>query len=58
MWNKKQPDKGMSTLAVLAAAAREAEELLAEDADLEDDAIAEANRRLALFMRTARELAG
>ena len=47
----------MAMLAVLAAAAREAEELLNEETELTDEAIAEANRRLQLFMRTARQLA-
>ncbi len=47
----------MAMLAVLAAAAREAEELLNTEPDLEPDAIAEANRRLQLFMQTARQLA-
>jgi hypothetical protein len=47
----------MSTLAVLAAAAREAEELLADAEDAGDEAKAEANRRLKLFMRVARQLA-
>lgn len=47
----------MATLAVIAAAAREAEELLASDPELHPDAVAEADRRLQLFMRTARRLA-
>jgi hypothetical protein len=47
----------MATLAVRAAAAREAEELMNSDPHLEREAIAEANRRLQLFMRTARQLA-
>jgi hypothetical protein len=47
----------LSTLAVLAAAAREAEELLAEDPDLDTDVVMEADRRLKLFMKLARQLA-
>ena len=47
----------MAVLAVLAAAAREAEELLNMEPDLEPETIAEADRRLQLFMRTARQLA-
>jgi hypothetical protein len=47
----------MATLAVLAAAAREAEELLADVEEVSDEATAEANRRLQLFMRMARQLA-
>jgi hypothetical protein len=47
----------MATLAVLAAAAREAEELLADHSEeIDADAAAEADRRLKLFMRTARQL--
>lgn len=57
MRNSKRGDGDMAQLAVLAAAAREAEELLKHESDLEPDAIAEANRRLQLFMRTARQLA-
>ena len=47
----------MATLAVLAASAREAEELLAHEPDLDEYAIDEANRRLKLFMRAARQAA-
>lgn len=47
----------MATLAVLAASAREAEELLSAELDLEPMVIAEANRRLQLFMRAARQMA-
>jgi hypothetical protein len=51
----------LSTLAVLAAAAREAEELLAAHPDLEPDlepeVIAEADRRLKRFMKLARQRA-
>jgi hypothetical protein len=47
----------MATLAVLAASAREAEELLSVEPDLEQPVIAEANRRLQLFMRAARQIA-
>jgi hypothetical protein len=57
MRNHKGRDDNMATLAVLAAAAREAEELLAEVPDIEPEAAAEADRRLKLFMRTARQLA-
>jgi hypothetical protein len=48
---------GMATLAVLAAAAREAEELLSVEPELEQPVIAEANRRLQVFMRAARQMA-
>jgi hypothetical protein len=47
----------MATLAVLAAAAREAEELLSIELELEPAAIDEANRRLKLFMQAARQMA-
>jgi hypothetical protein len=47
----------MAVLAVLSAAAREAEELLAQDPDLDRGAIDEANRRLKHFLRTARQIA-
>jgi hypothetical protein len=47
----------MATLAVLAAAAREAEELLSVEPELEPETVAEANRRLQLFMRAARQIA-
>ena len=47
----------MAVLAVLAAAAREAEELIAEDQMLDPDALDEANRRLKLFMKVARQTA-
>lgn len=47
----------MSTLAVLAAAAREAEELLAGEPDLEPEVAAEADRRLKRFMTAARQMA-
>lgn len=57
MRKSKDPNGGMATLAVLAAAAREAEELLSVEIDLEQDAIDEANRRLKLFMQTARQMA-
>jgi len=49
-------DEAMAALAVLGAAAREAEELLAEK-DLDQAAESEANRRLRLFMRSARQMA-
>ena len=57
MWHKRDHEKGIAILAVLAAAAREAEELLASEEDLEEQTVAEANRRLELFMRMARDLA-
>ena len=44
-------------MAVLAAAAREAEELLSVELDLEPEVAAEANRRLQRFMRAARQMA-
>jgi hypothetical protein len=47
----------MAVLAVLAAAAREAEELIAEDDTLDPEALDEANRRLKLFMKVARQTA-
>lgn len=47
----------MATLAVLAAAAREAEELLADEQDVDPEVAAEADRRLKVFMRAARQLA-
>lgn len=47
----------MSALAVLAAAAREAEELLAAEPDLEKGSIDEANRRMRDFVRAARQMA-
>ena len=53
----KRGDGDMAVLAVLAAAAREAEELLKMEPDLDPETEAEANRRLQLFMRTARQLA-
>jgi hypothetical protein len=57
MRKDKVPNGGMATLAVLAAAAREAEELLSVEPDLEAPVVSEANRRLQLFMRTARQMA-
>lgn len=57
MRKNKDSNGGMATLAVLAAAAREAEELLSVEIDLEQDAVDEANRRLKLFMQTARQMA-
>lgn len=47
----------MAVLAVLAAAAREAEELLAQEKDLTPEAATEADRRLKNFMRAARQVA-
>jgi hypothetical protein len=56
--NQQDRDKEqMAVLAVLAAAAREAEELLNIEPDLDASVVAEADRRLQLFMRTARHLA-
>lgn len=50
MFNRRrEPDRRLSELAVLAAAAREAEELLAYEPDLTHEAIEEAERRLQLF---------
>ncbi len=59
MTNRRDRDRnaGMAVLAVLAAAAREAEELLNDEPELTPEAVDEANRRLKLFMRTARQLA-
>jgi hypothetical protein len=57
MWKPREGDEKMAVLAVLAAAAREAEELIAEEDLLDRDALDEANRRLKLFMRTARQTA-
>jgi hypothetical protein len=57
MWKPRKDEPDMSTLAVLAASAREAEELLAHEPDLDEFAIEEANRRLKLFMRAARQAA-
>jgi hypothetical protein len=57
MRKDKKPGGGMAELAVLAAAAREAEELLSVEPDLEEPVISEANRRLQLFMRAARQMA-
>jgi hypothetical protein len=57
MRNHKGRNDDMATLAVLAAAAREAEELLAGDEKLEPDTAAEADRRVKLFMKAARHLA-
>lgn len=57
MRKDKDRDGSMATLAVLAAAAREAEELLANEPELHEEAAAEADRRLKLFMSTARHFA-
>lgn len=57
MWKPRKDEPNMATLAVLAASAREAEELIAHEADLDEYAIDEANRRLKLFMRAARQAA-
>lgn len=53
---KGEPDE-LAVLAVLAAAAREAEELLAQSEDLTTGATDEANRRLRAFMAAARQAA-
>ena len=50
-------EEQMAVLAVLGAAAREAEELIALEQDLTDAAAREADRRLKLFMRAARGVA-
>ena len=56
MRQPKDDPEQMAVLAVLAAAAREAEELLAVDPELDQGTVDEANRRLQLFMRTARQV--
>lgn len=48
------PHAGMAVLAVLAASAREAEELLEYENDLDRSVIEEAKRRLQQFMNAAR----
>jgi predicted amidohydrolase len=50
-------NEDLAVLAVLAAAAREAEELIAVELDLDPAARTEADRRLKLFMRRARQAA-
>jgi hypothetical protein len=57
MWRSHENNEKMAVLAVLAAAAREAEELIAEEEMLDREALDEANRRLKLFMRAARQTA-
>ena len=57
MWRSRKDEEDMATLAVLAASAREAEELLASEPELDAGAVEEANRRLKLFMRAARQAA-
>ncbi len=52
---EKDQTQQMAAMAVLAASAREAEELLASDPDLARPCIEEAHRRLKLFMRAGRE---
>ncbi|HYZ93001.1 MAG TPA: hypothetical protein VFA34_11535 [Actinomycetota bacterium] len=47
---------GMAVLAVLAASAREAEELLANETDLDRPVKEEAKRRLQQFMTAARQV--
>lgn len=49
--SKDNSEEDMAVLVVLAAAAREAEELLMQETDLEAGTVEEANRRLQLFMR-------
>jgi hypothetical protein len=56
MKSPKEP-ADMGALAVLAAAAREAEELVAAEPDLDKSTIEEADRRLKRFMRAARQMA-
>lgn len=56
MRQPKDDPEQMAMLAVLAAAAREAEELLAAEPALDRGTVDEANRRLELFMRTARQV--
>lgn len=46
--------EALAVLAVLAASAREAEELLSHEPNLGPEAVEEANRRLRSFMRAAR----
>jgi hypothetical protein len=53
---KGEAEDQMAVLAVLAASAREAEELLAYEHNLEKGAIDEANRRLQQFMQAARHV--
>jgi hypothetical protein len=57
MRGSKQEPQDMAALAVLAAAAREAEELLAAEPELEKGTIDEANRRMKQFMRAAKQMA-
>ena len=57
MWRGSGDSEQIAKLAVLAAAAREAEELLADESLWTPAAKDEANRRLKLFMHTARQLA-
>ncbi len=57
MWKPRKDEPDMAVLAVLAASAREAEELLAHEPDLDQWAVDEANRRLQMFMRAARQAA-
>ena len=49
--SKDESEETAAVLAVLAAAAREAEELLTQGPDLGLGSVEEANRRLQLFMR-------
>lgn len=51
MRRSKDDSEETAVLAVLAAAAQEAQEFLTQEADLEPGSIEEANRRLQLFMR-------
>lgn len=51
MRRSRDDSEEMAVLAVLAAAAREAEELLTQEPDLDAGTVEEANRRLQLFMR-------
>jgi hypothetical protein len=56
MRQHKEYPQQRGVLAVLAAAAREAEELLAIESNLDQGIIGEANRRIELFMRAARQV--
>jgi hypothetical protein len=57
IWRPREGDEKMSVLAVLAAAAREAEELLASNEELTPAAEREADRRMKAFMKAARQAA-
>lgn len=57
MRNAPENDERMTILAVLAAAAREAEELLADETAVPVASTQEANRRVKMFMEAARQTA-